>query len=825
MSAFPLQMHLVPMKYLTRHSYALLSVLLLPLTVACTSGGGGSDSSTNSGQTEESRRLGIVIPGSMEADISVSEGPLTVTGEVLDLDGKGLPGSLRWMVESTGGAQTEGTTPIDPGGTFSAEVPLEPGDNLIRLSIANSDAQASFQATLNPGYAFTGQLQVTPDVVYLDEPREITAAIALLDPETDSSMVELVRVDDGVETVIANLTDDGNLFNGDEIMGDGIYTGRFWLTESEPGLVRVRTRVQLLTSMDEAHSEPFDILASKHLTEEEVDEILTLQTDLQLRLDTAAADSDEDLEDEVDAIISELELLPEVAQVGESDSGRGVYILYESGVAGALYSPLGDDRSASPAQQRMPRYGAPQAGQGRVVEAPPYSHYYKRDAVGVTPDEVYQPAATSLVQNQLLMASGGGNKVGSNRALGIGAQRWDWGSTEADQALAVLESQGCYETTLIEYGAAGAGNVEDFKNLGAYGVIVIATHGDSFYNGIMSFWNDVLGWNWPLFGGLCVLDTNMAITPANMVTYEDDLRKGRLVVYHGNRYGIAPRFIDRYCGSLPNSLVWMGTCRGAWNGTLAGAFLGRGAGAYLSFDDYVSVTWPIDLCVEMIETMVEPGNTLDDAFTAGQLDPFGGADPAELRLYGALNLAIDLEGIQDGDFESNSIGQSWNVSGDGRIIPSLGASLPTSGSYMGIVSTGLGFTTDSGTISQSFCMPMEATSISFDWNFFSEEFLEYVGSQFQDSFIVTLTDVDDPTVSVELLNVYVDSLASIVSPVANSFDQGDVYATGWQSTSASIPEALRGRHTRLSFRATDVGDSIYDTAVLIDQVEIATGTP
>lgn len=799
-------------------SLPLFALLLLPLAASCTGGGGdvGSDSSAQLAD----RRFGIVVPQSLAADLTLDAGPLMVQGEVIDLDGEGLPDELDWRVQQ-GGTTRTGSVDIAGDGAFSASLQLEPGDNQVRLFIAGTEAELEFTATLNPGYSFAGQLQVSPDVVYLNEPRMLTAAVALLDPETDPAMVELVRVDGSTETVVASLTDDGDLGNGDEIEGDGIFTGQFLLTEAAAGTVDLRVRVQLLTTAAEARSEVFEVLSTEHLSDADLQTILDLHATLEDRLDQAAAAGT--LAAEVDAVVAELEATDGVAQAGESDSGRGVYVVYENGIGGVLYAAVGDQRSAP--QRRLDGRGSLRpSGPGRAVEHAPYEHFFKPHA-----RPVHQPGATELVQDGLTLPAEAdeGNKVGSARAIGIGAQFWDWGSTEADQAMTILSQQACFETTLVQYASDGSGSVEDFKNLGSYGVIVIATHGDSYYNGILSLWSDQFGWNIP-FTGIVVVHSNMAVTPANKVTYEDDLKKGRLVLWHGS-YGITPSFVERYSGTLPNSLVWMGICRGAFNGTMAGAFLARGAGAYLSFDEYVSVSWPIQLGVQTMQTLVMDDMTLSDAFTPGQLDPnYTGGNPfgaAEWKLYGADDLSIDLEGIQDGSFESNSIGQAWTVAGDGRIVPSLGAATPTDGAYMGIVSTGLGFTTDSGTISQRFCMPADAGSISLDWNFFSEEFLEYVGSIFQDAFVVTLTEVDDPSNQIEIVNEYVDSLADQVTPVANSFDQGDVYATGWRTTTVAIPESLRGKRVELSFYATDVGDSIYDTAVLIDRVEIAPAAP
>ena len=47
---------------------------------------------------------------------------------------------------------------------------------------------------------------------------------------------------------------------------------------------------------------------------------------------------------------------------------------------------------------------------------------------------------------------------------------------------------------------------------------------------------------------------------------------------------------------------------------------------------------------------------------------------------------------------------------------------------MGIISTGLGFTTTTGKIFQSFRVENNQSTLTVKWNFLSEEFLEYINS-------------------------------------------------------------------------------------------------
>jgi hypothetical protein len=178
----------------------------------------------------------------------------------------------------------------------------------------------------------------------------------------------------------------------------------------------------------------------------------------------------------------------------------------------------------------------------------------------------------------------------------------------------------------------------------------------------------------------------------------------------------------------------------------------------------------------------------------------------------------------------------WTKSGDGRVISRLGFINPTNESYMGIISTGLGFTTLMGDLSQSFTVPANANEISLKWNFLSEEFLEFIGSRFQDRFQVVMVSEDFGEEI--LLNKSIDVIAAefgaskptteipegipgdliSVSPDI-VFDKGGVFMTGWQSSSFNISK-YRGKCVTLILRCTDVGDSIYDTAILLDDIKI-----
>jgi hypothetical protein len=126
------------------------------------------------------------------------------------------------------------------------------------------------------------------------------------------------------------------------------------------------------------------------------------------------------------------------------------------------------------------------------------------------------------------------------------------------------------------------------------------------------------------------------------------------------------------------------------------------------------------------------------------------------------------------------------------------------------------------------------TQLSFKWNFSSEEFIEFCGPAFpfDDPFEVQLITEAGATT---LLRETIDSLCGSVFPTALFFDQSGencepstgndctVWSTGWLSATidiSAIASANDGNGVKLRFASTDSGDSIFDSAVLLDDIQI-----
>jgi len=132
----------------------------------------------------------------------------------------------------------------------------------------------------------------------------------------------------------------------------------------------------------------------------------------------------------------------------------------------------------------------------------------------------------------------------------------------------------------------------------------------------------------------------------------------------------------------------------------------------------------------------------------------------------------------------------------------------------------------------------DPTRVLFYWNFNSEEFVEWCGSIYQDYFRVSVTtDIGTQT----LFYRKVDDLCGMVFPTSLYFDQSGpgcvpcdgvncwpkndctVWSTGWQLQSidiSGIAAVNQNKPVTIKFSAGDVGDSIFDSAILLDAIGI-----
>lgn len=199
------------------------------------------------------------------------------------------------------------------------------------------------------------------------------------------------------------------------------------------------------------------------------------------------------------------------------------------------------------------------------------------------------------------------------------------------------------------------------------------------------------------------------------------------------------------------------------------------------------------------------------------------------------------DGIRNGGFErcvlapADSVGNltgSWAFDGDARAVQQFVALSnvaigPNEGKCMAQISTAVG---TSASIAQRFVVPAGVRTLSFDYNFVSEEFDEYIGSVFNDTFTAVVRAPDGKTIAqvqVQVNDFFINNAPSGFTMIGDCVPGGDDTCgqTGWLTatmdlsafSSASTPVIVE-----LIFSVVDKGDSLFDTYVFIDNIRFGT---
>ena len=186
-------------------------------------------------------------------------------------------------------------------------------------------------------------------------------------------------------------------------------------------------------------------------------------------------------------------------------------------------------------------------------------------------------------------------------------------------------------------------------------------------------------------------------------------------------------------------------------------------------------------------------------------------DPADGRL--------DLfESTFDGSFELPTLAL-WSTEGTVSVLESLGRLIPTDRMRMAYVSTGPAGAGVAASLRKDFVVQPGVTmfAITFDYDFVTEEWPEYVGTEFNDSLRIVLVEPDGAEVllAIETIN------DSVFFPIEGiDFPGGDdtVGHTGWKTVTAVVPITKGpGSYT---VRIEDAGDDEYDSVALVDRIRL-----
>jgi len=599
-----------------------------------------------------------------------------------------------------------------------------------------------------------------------------------------ASSIRLLRVNSQNQVIdsLSLLYDDGDLAHGDEIIGDRIFSTKQNFHESSPGTIHLQIRAITLETGGNAtaYTQIFTLPVVSEISDEEFNHTMTLQSGGSNKFDSLknAVGESQAKQQTLDWVKAQ----SGVDSAGLTEGGDAIWVEYSSGIRGTILFIGAGVRGGSLERERAARVQVPPSQQTRgtldLTRSRPAYTLVDEDTVGSTNVMIYDAFFTGFSPDD-----------------------------EGDALCTLLVKSQCPKFTVTRLKDAAC-TVELVKTFPQYGTIYLITHGN-VDNGQVYF----------LSGEV----TNLASLDAQRTIDLFLKRLGVSTVGGNNYYSIYPSFISTYCGTFPKSIVFSASCFSGRNQTMSDAFKNKGAVTFLGYDNSVNSGFCVSMATDFFQKMVNQQKKTGEAFTPGQIDP--DAPYALFKMFGSNKARYGSEFV-NGDFETGSL-QGWTKEGDGRVLSQLVFISPSQGNFMGIISTGLGYTTTSGSISQGFCIPADKTTLAFKYNFLSEEFMKYVGDVYQDYLKVVLkTDSSE----VSLFYRKIDDLAGeVTQAIGIHFDQplwvlddtteDGVWMTGWTTVTLDV-SAYAGKPVTLTFACGDVGDSIFDTAILLDDIKI-----
>lgn len=650
---------------------------------------------------------------------------------------------------------------------------------------------------IDPGQVITGQ--------YTDMAIEFTLNPDVTLP-TNTTELTVIQIDPtGARTELTKLYDNGNLSNHDEIKGDHTYSNKISFYSLKTGEFKLIISTPIVTggNTKTVESNEFKFTVYADLKAGTLSGILNTQENAGLEFKKNVANNINNVQSSIDKTIAYLKGQANVQDAVKASTG--IAITYKSGIKAALIISVEDKNG-----------NFTQGGLGKDTFPP--RHKYRLPLALQTRGNIKKAIQT---RGEDIDA----NLIGNRKVLIYEPFQSIWQQQQGPsktEIIKIFNEDKCAKYDIKNVINTDA-NIDVVSTFAQYGFILLETHGSAGESFSTGEYVDSSAANFA--------NKYKALLQAQKLSVWRNIKVAQngAVDILKDVYAINYSYINDLAGKFPNSLIINMSCESTKSAFLSNAFIVKGAGAYVGFSEVVYTNFSAATWLDAIKTVVKDGKTIGEMAKKGEVSTQGYGNPAvyaRVDILGLESLKLPKD-LLNGSFEAGLKG--WTASGDGRYISNLGFISPIDKDFMGIISTGLGFTTATGSIYQSFTVPNDAKTLSFNWNLLSEEFLEYIGSQYQDQFSVVI--IDESGNENVLYSRTIDGIAADygatkektgnligVSPDI-SFDQGDVYMTGFETASYDI-SAYKGKCITLEFRCTDVGDSAYDTAILIDNVQI-----
>ncbi len=785
------------------------------------------------------------------------------------LGGMVLGGPDSMEVVTDAGHQAE--IPVGDGPFFSAPVPLAapvasgnkwlavPTRVTVRATKGGVTVRETIQIVANPGFSFGGSLRVVPDVLFNGEPTEVRFFMDLskaagYDPDGVFLQPMNATCTEKLPGTAKKLMDDGDLeTSSDEVARDGVYTQRVYIEDAADEVLLFRGALTTETASGTlvAYTPCFGVRVVPRLHK------ATCNTaTLVLRSGHQGYQHFREAGDDVSTAARKtlvwLRGLGGVAEAGAAADGGVIWIRFSSGVLGAI--PL-RDYAEDPGLDT----GFPVAFPPGAAPVSPTSRQVFHEA----PSGVELSLAASLDNRgcPALRSSSRGPLAGdSEHFADHGVVFWENGGGVGFGALSgehrVAQGWAAADTEEIVW--------DGWRHPGSQEVLWTTVNAEAACDGLADY-VDSCYW---LPNGSCCVDcdaspkklcpdnleclaqkSSAAGTPLGFLydRYQADLSTGRLVL-GPETWGVTPSWFGRYAGGPAGGrMVWMGFSGSMRVAAAAMELVAHGVDTVAGFRGAISEDQGQaggDLLAALVDQKVSPA----------QVMPRRDADPAANLVYmGAGALDLWTPGILNPDFDQGRGLEGWEHTGDARTFPGWCGVEPVD-KFSALLSTGLGYTVQTGEISQRFCLPVDKSQLSLSWNLISYEWMESCGAPlYQDRFEAFLETSGGETLALigvgDLDHVEINHLCpcdaegcddcaecgstncqcgALVGddpslqlqpwPGECGFAEGDAFFSGWRSSEPVNITSFAGidEPVRLVIRVSDLGAAGSDSTVIVD---------
>ena len=425
--------------------------------------------------------------------------------------------------------------------------------------------------------------------IYINSEEQTTFTVNVI---TDQDSKIDVGVYDEDNTFICTMNDNG--VDGDEVAGDGLYSGIANLFSEEVKLLKYHAEY------NGVKSESFEICYYRDLTQEEFGSFTKLMNKISSMT-----------YEEAYAFIQNSS---EIKSFSVNENEKIISFMSTYGIGG-----IWDNYIQSKSDESILK--------GRGEFALPDSEQIDHDVDGS--ERLLYNSADSIIGAADITPAHSNHDVVALRPFRNTEFQYDDFEYASSSISSALDGQ----ATVIDDGNV---TVEVMKNLSNYGTVLIDSHG-TLKDGTTPY----------MLIGEELNETRFLWDPVYYllhVGYSADYLSGRIYCtgYH-NRLAIGGKFIDRYYsnGSLSDSIWYLGTCYSMYDNTISNALTGKGAKTVFGFSQPVTTYYCNDCLFEIfVNSLVLSADTTRNAYNEarriyGNVDPYDTSLPrCELRIAG-----------------------------------------------------------------------------------------------------------------------------------------------------------------------------------------------